>query len=169
MSEKGENIGCFPVFLVCGVLFAIISDDGGNKTYSHHGVFLTCATNVDQDSHCDRITGIGSEFVVTVNPASQVVQLKITVNREEWISKYIYLENCKVLDGDNWTCYSGNRYNPDSIIDQETMNDGELYHSVTGGGTDIGDSYNSSLIGMRYYIYKYLNISPVTSAQDTHN
>lgn len=118
---------------------------------------LKCEGRYDQNFRCLKIAGKGSELSITVNTVTQKVQLDVTEFNEDFFPGQHILDNCAVVNSDNWKCKSETRSKPGTkpeieIISTSGMYNGHFYHSTEGGAPP--HFYSSSVSGWRRMMVK---------------
>lgn len=118
---------------------------------------LKCEGLYDQNFRCLKIAGKGSELTLTVNTATQKVQLDVTEYNDDFFPGQIILENCSVVDHNNWKCVSAVRSKPGTkpefeVISTSGMFRGHFYKATEGGVPP--HYYSSSVSGWRRWMVK---------------
>lgn len=120
---------------------------------AHYVTELKCGSaSLDENHKCSNIQKVGSDFEILVNATTQKVQITITKNAGDWYVTSMILENCSVVDLNNWMCKDETRSKPGApfqieIINTYAMHRGHFYRSLTGGAPP--HYYSSGVSGWR--------------------
>jgi hypothetical protein len=121
---------------------------------------ISCgSTPLTDAKKCANERTAGSEIEIIVNPTTQKVQISVTKNSGDYFNlRPSILDNCSVVDAQNWICSDDIRSAPAAnvvqieLIRKYGMHHGHYYHTLTGGPPP--HYYTSSISGWRYWAYR---------------
>jgi hypothetical protein len=109
---------------------------------------------LDQNYRCQKIKKIGPDLEILINPTTQKVQITTMSDPGDWESQPVFLDNCSVVDEQNWNCKIETKGTGFTIVDRYAMHHGHFYRSMKGTASPMG-YYSSSLSGWRHFAFKY--------------
>lgn len=118
---------------------------------------LKCEGVYDQNFRCLKIAGKGSEMTVTVNSATQKVQLDVTEFNDNFFPGQLILDKCSVVDHNNWKCVSEVRSKPGTKPEIEVITTNGMYRGHFYSATEGAEPphyYSSSVSGWRRWMVK---------------
>jgi hypothetical protein len=120
---------------------------------------ISCgSTPLSDDKKCADTRTVASELEIIVNPSTQKVQISVTKNSGNYFNlSPTILDNCSVVDMQNWICSDELRSTPAASVQIELirkygMHHGHYYHTLTGGPPP--HYYTSSISGWRHWAYR---------------
>jgi hypothetical protein len=124
-------------------------------------VEVKCVTNtgLDQDKKCLQPERLRSELEIRVNPTTQQVHFSFLNSRGEPYLKDFILDDCSVVDSNNWRCTRtmGERGTSIYMVSEYGMSGKRYHQSLTGNGSP--EFYTSGISGLTYWAYRYGLIS----------